>query len=218
MEHKVCMYSLCPLCNWDNWKKLLANFSHPIHNFVKSIIGTEVLLVLLVTLVKVAERCERENWKQNKPHSYIVGKTKMAFTNPFAWWARRTIIAWSALEGKESSRIYIYLKETTCSQSIQCAWQLPLDLVYQWDLWDLLSLLDPVNLTQMRLMINTGYYNLIKVICHSIVDAIYKRKLLNCKLKELTVGPRCPLGPGLPCNPWEKKFTGIILVGTLFVI
>lgn len=56
-----------------------------------------------------------------------------------------------------------------------------------------------------------------KVIIHSIVNVIYTVKLLNCKSKELTVGPRCPLGPGLPCNPWKDKFTEIILAGTIFV-
>lgn len=118
---------------------------------------------------------------------------------------------------KAHSRIHIYWKETACSQSMQCAWRLPLDLVYQWDLWDLLSLLDPVNLTQRDLTINTEYYNLIKGILHSLVEAIYTGRLLNCKSKELTVGPRCPLGPGLPCNPWKEKFTEITLAGTLFV-
>lgn len=89
--------------------------------------------------------------------------TKMAFTNPFAWWARRTIIAWSALERKDSTFKESHLFKRNSLQPIYTVcWQLPLDLVYQWDLWDLLSLLDPVNLTQIDLMVNTGYYNLKK--------------------------------------------------------
>lgn len=66
-------------------------------------------------------------------------------------------------------------------------------------------------------MINTGCCDLMKAILHSISEAIYMGKLLNCKSKELTVGPLCPLGPGLPCNPWKGKFTEIILAGILFV-
>lgn len=30
-------------------------------------------------------------------------------------------------------------------------------------------------------------------------------KPLCCKAKVHTVGPRCPLGPGLPCNPCEES-------------
>lgn len=69
----------------------------------------------------------------------------------------------------------------------------------------------------MHLMVITGYYNQIKIILHSIVEAINIGKPLNCKEKVHTVGPRCPLGPGLPCNPCREKFTEITLEGTAFV-
>lgn len=49
------------------------------------------------------------------------------------------------------------------------------------------------------------------------MEAINIEKPPNCKTKVHTVGPRCPLGPGLPCNPCRDKFTEIILANTVFV-
>lgn len=37
-----------------------------------------------------------------------------------------------------------------------------------------------------------------------MVKAINIETPLYCKAKVHTVGPRCPLGPGLPCNPCVK--------------
>jgi len=42
-----------------------------------------------------------------------------------------------------------------------------------------------------------------------MVKAINIEKPLYCKAKVHTVGPRCPLGPGLPCNPCVESTEAI---------